>query len=127
MFALDATAPVHHRRAGSAAAPLDLTGNATIAQAADVVIGTPLALVGLLLLGIFARWLLHRTVDRLVKRAEDGVLPERMARRPAARVHGEPGSARELVARTRRVQRAKTMGSLLKSIITGVVVASSAR
>ena len=102
---------------------MELTGNPTMARAAGVVIGTPLALVGLLLLGIFARWLLHRTVDRLVKRAEDGVLPERMARRPAVRGHGEPGSARELVVRTRRVQRAQTMGSLLKSIVTGVVAA----
>ena len=100
-----------------------LTDNATMARVAGVVIGTPLALAGLLVLGILVRWLLHRTVDRLVSRAEDGVLPERMARRPTGRGHGEPGSARELVVRTRRVQRAQTMGSLLKSIVTGVVLA----
>jgi small conductance mechanosensitive channel len=36
---------------------------------------------------------------------------------------GEVSSARDMVVRTRRVQRAQTMGSLLKSIVTGVVFA----
>ncbi len=82
------------------------TDNSTLADIADVVIGKPLAIVGLLLLGLAVRWLLHRVVDRVIRRAEGGVLP-----------------GINLAATTRRVQRAKTMGSLLKSIITGVLVA----
>ena len=69
------------------------------------------------------RWILHRLVDRLVARAEDGALlrqgqPVRDPRqgRPA-------GHRRDLATSTRRVQRAKTMGDLLKSVITGVLVA----
>ena len=82
------------------------TDNSTLADIADVVIGKPLAIVGLLLLGLAVRWLLHRVVDRVIRRAEGGVLP-----------------GINHAATTRRVQRAKTMGSLLKSIITGVLVA----
>ncbi len=85
----------------------DWTGNSTIADVADLVIGKPLAILGLLLLGLAVRWLLHRVVDRVVRRAESGVLPDRF----------------NLATSTRRVQRAQTMGSLLKNIITGVLVA----
>jgi moderate conductance mechanosensitive channel len=85
----------------------DWTGNADIADVADVVIGKPLAIVGLLLLGLVLRWVLHRIIDRVIRRAENGVLPDRV----------------NLATSTRVVQRAQTMGSLLKSIITGVLVA----
>jgi small conductance mechanosensitive channel len=65
-------------------------------------------------------------VDRLVARAEGGVLPGGVGRfsrrkRPAQPTHTQ--EMRDLAAATRRVQRAKTMGDLLKSIITGVLVA----
>ena len=123
MFALDSSDPCASGEQVCQAA-MKLTGSSTTAQIADVVIGKPLALAGLLLLALGARWLLHRMVDRLVKKAEDGVLPDRVTRMSAGRGHGaDPGSARDLVVRTRRVQRAQTMGSLLKSVITGVVVA----
>ena len=85
----------------------DWTGNSTLSEISDVVIGKPLAIVGLLLLGLVLRWVLHRVIDRLIRRAESGVLPDRVS----------------LATSTRRVQRAQTMGSLLKSIITGILVA----
>ena len=83
------------------------TNNSTLADIADIVIGKPLAIAGLVLLGLLLRWVLHRVVDRVVRRAETSVLPDRV----------------NLATSTRRVQRAQTMGSLLKSIITGVLVA----
>jgi small-conductance mechanosensitive channel len=104
-------------------AALDLTGNARIAAIADVVIGKPLALIGLALLALFARWALHRVVDRLVSRAEEGVLPDRVTRMSLGRSRGNAASARDMVVSTRRVQRAQTMGSLLKSSVSGVVFA----
>ena len=75
----------------------------------DFVLGTPLTIVVLVLVGLVVRWLLHRVVDRIVHRAEDGVLADRMS----ALSTGDP---------SRRVQRARTMGSLLKSITSGVVI-----
>ncbi|GAB6985744.1 mechanosensitive ion channel [Nocardioides pyridinolyticus] len=100
-----------------------MTSNQTAANVADVLIGKPLAIVGLLLLMWVIRWLLHRLVDRLVSRAEDGVLPDRMSRFGVRGKAAQQASARDLATHTRRVQRAKTMGDLLKSVITGLLIA----
>ena len=61
-------------------AAFEWTGSSTAADIADVVIGKPLALTGLLLLGLVLRWVLHRVVDRVVRRAEAGVLPDKVGR-----------------------------------------------
>jgi moderate conductance mechanosensitive channel len=120
MFALETTDPCATGQQICQAA-LKVTGDSTAARIADIVIGTPLALIGLFLLGLAIRWVLQKLVDRLVARAEGGVLTTtRLFRR--GRTEQAP-SAGDLVTRTRRVQRAKTMGDLLKSIITGVLVA----
>ena len=111
---------------------LEWTGNRRLAEAADLLIGKPLAIVGLLVLGLLIRWVLHKLVDRLVASAEDGVLPDKVShfslkhRRAEADARGESGTgslARDPATATRRVQRAKTIGDLLKSVITGVLVA----
>ena len=81
----------------------------TWAEIGRGVVGRPLTIAGLVLLGLVVRWLLHRTVDRLVSRAEEGLLPDRLSHLG--------------VDATRRVQRARAVGSLLKSIISGVTVA----
>lgn len=110
-------------------AALDLTGSETWAKIADVLIGHPLMIVTILIVGWLARWLLHRLVDRVVHKAERGVLPNRVS---GMTMGGGKGNGKGKVAQafsaeaegsTRRVQRAQTMGSLLKSIITGVIVA----
>ena len=59
---------------------MDWTDNEQVAEVADVVIGTPLAIAGILLGGLIARFVLHRLVDRLVRKAEVGVLPDRVSR-----------------------------------------------
>jgi len=101
----------------------DATHNQGVANAADVLIGRPLTIIGLLLLLAVTRWVLHRLVDRVVARAQDGVLPDRMSRFGLRGKAAHEATARDLAAQTRRVQRAKTMGDLLKSIITGLLVA----
>ncbi|WP_309647060.1 mechanosensitive ion channel family protein [Nocardioides sp.] len=102
---------------------LRLTDNSVVAQVADVLIGAPMALVGLVLLAFAVRWVLHRLVDRVVKRAESGVLPDAVGRLSKVRRGPHAPMTHDAVTSTRRVQRAKTIGSLLKSIITGVLVA----
>lgn len=99
------------------------TDNQSLANVADVLIGAPLAIAGLLLLLFVIRWILHRLVDRLVARAEDGVLPDRMSRFGMRGKAAQQASARDLATQTRRIQRAKTMGDLLKSVITGLLIA----
>ncbi|MGB0099689.1 MAG: mechanosensitive ion channel family protein [Nocardioides sp.] len=100
----------------------DWTGNQTLANASDVLIGKPLSLAMLIGLFFVTRWVLHRLVDRLVSRAEDGVLPDRVSRFGLRGRSAEQATVQELATSTRRVQRAKTMGSLLKSIITGLLI-----
>ncbi|TWG95155.1 small conductance mechanosensitive channel [Nocardioides sp. J9] len=85
----------------------DLTDNRRLAQWSDVLIGKPLAILAIILLGIVLRWVLHRLVDRIARRAERGVLPERV----------------ESAVTARRKQRAATMAGLLKSIITFILTA----
>jgi moderate conductance mechanosensitive channel len=104
----------------------DWTGSRPAANIADWLIGIPLSIAFLVALGLVLRVVFHRLVDRLVSRAEGGVLPHRMGRfsrrRPPAPAQ-HTAAAYDLATQTRRVQRAKTMGDLLKSVITGVLVA----
>ena len=111
-------------------AAMDLFDNAQLAENADVFIGRPLTILGLVLLGVVVRFALHRMIDRVVRKAEVGVLPDRVGRisRGHGRSKGKPMPSeatdhRDVVVATRRVQRAKAMGSLLKSMVTGVVIA----
>ncbi|MCL2541088.1 MAG: mechanosensitive ion channel family protein [Nocardioidaceae bacterium] len=83
------------------------TGSSEFAKWSNVVIGKPLAIIGLVLLGAVIRWILHRAVSRIAHRAEKGVLPDR----------GD-----SLIA-ARRKQRAATMEGVLNSVITLVIIA----
>jgi moderate conductance mechanosensitive channel len=78
----------------------------------DYTEGWPHAVGAILLvvvLGVSAQWLAHRAIDRLVRRAENGVLPDRI----------QWLGSQNYVAR--RVQRARTMGSVLKSV-TSIII-----
>ena len=90
----------------------DWTGNDSLAQASAWLIGKPAACLGLLLIGIILRWLAYRLIDRLVKRAERGV--------PRLGSH-ERSTGTPHIAQSRRVQRAKSLGSLMKSIATSLI------
>jgi moderate conductance mechanosensitive channel len=76
-------------------------GRALVDHTVSVLIIVVLALVG--------RWVLGKVIDRLVRRAEHGLLPDRIQW-----LGSDNASAR-------RVQRARTMGSVLKSIASIVV------
>ena len=100
----------------SCAAVYDWTHNEGLAHAAGWLIGKPISILWLVVLALLGRWLLHRLVDRLVRRAQIGVLPDALARGPFA----EPD---DNTAMNRRAQRARTIGGLLKSIASGVIFA----
>src|SRR4051812_47658697 len=72
----------------------------------------PLAILVLGVAAVALRWFLHRLIDRLVRRAAEG-LPSPVLRRSGDHGPDEPGAA---LLPGRRVQRAETMGSLLKSV-----------
>jgi small conductance mechanosensitive channel len=88
------------------------TGNAWLAEASDWLIAKPLALLMLIAIALLLRWFLHRMIDRITRRAAEGMPTPLLKHKPA----GDSKKSAAAVVAGRRVQRAQTMGSLLKSI-----------
>jgi small-conductance mechanosensitive channel len=85
------------------AAVYDWTGgNETLARTATWLIGKPLAILVIVVGAVIVRWLATKAIDRVVQRAQTTPLGARGAF-------------------NRRAQRAKSLGTLLKSITTTVV------
>jgi small-conductance mechanosensitive channel len=78
-------------------------GNETLAHAATWLIGKPLAILVIVVAAVILRWVATHAIDRVVQRAEATPLP---------------GGRTTF---NRRAQRAKSLGTLLKSITTTVV------
>jgi len=95
----------------------EYTGSETLAEAVQWFVAKPAAIVGLLVAGLAVRWLLHRLIGRLTHQAAVGTVPGVLQRGKAS----EKLATASPIAFERREQRAYTMGSLLKSITTGVV------
>ena len=107
------------------AAVYDWTGNASLANTSAWVIGRPAAIVGIAVLAFVIRWIAHRAIDRIVTRAETGVLPTRVLPEKLTLVGRRKEREKPVAVSTqgasRRVQRAKGLGSLLKSLTTGLI------
>ena len=84
----------------------------------SVVLDIPVRLIGLILVAVVARYLLHKIIQRLVERAERAEPPDRVlgSRHAAQVVFGGAGIYSE-----RHVLRARTLGSLARSIVTAVI------
>ena len=80
---------------------------------------TPGAIVVIIIVGLVFRWLVNRAIDRVVRRASAGTVPGVIAGTKAGAVLADlrPGAGE------RRQQRAQTMGSILKSIAGGLIIA----
>jgi small conductance mechanosensitive channel len=88
-------------------------------QVVTWLITKPLAILGLVVLAVAARWFLHRVVDQLVRRAAGGMASPLLRRRRTVSEAAEDQPP--LLVSGRRVQRAETMGSLLKSVASIVI------
>lgn len=95
----------------------NITHNQTLAQAADWLIARPLSIIVLIIAAVIVRWLLHRIITRVTRSIAEGTLPG-VAHEAVQKMMVE---SNEHVLERRR-QRAETMGSLLKSITTAVIV-----
>lgn len=98
----------------------DVTGNVKIGVWTEVLLGTPLKIAGILLFGLLARYLVFRIVDRAI----EGIAAGRagLDRLPSATALLNSTT----VLSARREQRARTMGSVLKSITTGSMASIAA-
>lgn len=84
----------------------------------DMLLDLPLKIAGLILVGLVVRYLVHRLTDRVVARMANTVPPARvLGSKQAARII----SASSGVYSERRALRARTLGSLLKSIVTATI------
>ncbi len=99
----------------------DTTGNEWLAGAANWLIAKPAAILGLLLVGFVARWIVHKLVGQLARRAEVGMLPESFVNGKLSRTRDQ--TPKSQAAAARRKQRAQTLSSVLKSISSFVIFA----
>jgi moderate conductance mechanosensitive channel len=91
--------------------PSDWLGDDWRSQVISWLVAKPLGILLLLLGAVAFRWFLHRLIDRLVRQAAEG-MPSPVLRRNRELESEHPAT----VLAGRRVQRAETMGSLLKSV-----------
>lgn len=92
-----------------------LTGRDWLAESSNLVL-VPVRIVLIILLALTARWLLHRAVDRLVRRNATGQTPALLRPLPErVRLTLREATA---VRPERRRQRAEAIGSLLRASIT---------
>ncbi|HEX2300678.1 MAG TPA: mechanosensitive ion channel domain-containing protein [Pseudonocardiaceae bacterium] len=114
-----------------------LTDNDVLARYSDVVIGTGLRILLILLLAILARMLLHRAILRLTRATANGAPPGRLwplkkrelkTREPGqhngeqlAEADEAPPQPQTKIQAARRVARAGAVGSVLRSATTLVV------
>ena len=96
------------------------TNNDVLARSADMIVSTTVTVVVIAALALVARWALHRTIHRLVDGATNSRLSRLVGRAPGIR--RDPGSA----AAVRSAQRARTLGSILRSIASVVVLGIAA-
>ncbi|WP_307848835.1 mechanosensitive ion channel family protein [Microbispora oryzae] len=90
-----------------------------VAGAADVILVLALILAGALIV----RKVAHRLITTLTIRASEGVLPERLRTRAA--LSGATDAATVLFTERRR-QRAETMGSVLRSLASVIILGTAA-
>ncbi len=97
----------------------DLTGSVWFAEGSYWILIKPLRVILILLLAAVARWLLHRTIKRLVRTTSDAGVPTmlRPLRERIPTAATEPG---EFVPERRR-QRAEAIGSVLSSFTTAFI------
>jgi small-conductance mechanosensitive channel len=101
-------------------AVLNLTGNEWLASSADWLVAKPLTILFILLVAVVIRAVARRLIDRLARANSGGKLPAML--RP---LKERAPQALGTILSERRAQRAKTIGSVFKSI-TSVIVFGTA-
>ena len=94
------------------------TNNDWLARSADAIVGTGMRIVLILVLALVLRFLLHRAISHAVDGATNSRLSRLAGRAPLARAAA--------AAPARRSQRARTVGSVLRSIVSVVVLSIAA-
>lgn len=93
------------------------TGSARAGTWTELLVGLPLKVVLILLMAALLRWLLHKIIQRTVEQIATGrpINPSWFGDRASAVLQSSPTTYQ------RRAQRARTIGTMLRSIATGVI------
>jgi moderate conductance mechanosensitive channel len=95
---------------------LEVTNNQWLASSAHWLLATPLTILLILVIAFVIRLLVHRLIDRLTRANNGGKIPALL--RPLR--ERAPQALGQLLSE-RRAQRAKTIGSVFKSIVSVIV------
>lgn len=100
------------------------TGTSWLAEGSYYLLVKPLRIVAILLIAMLARYLLHRTIKRLVSATAAGSVPTilKPLRERIPTAAADPAA----VVPERRRQRAEAIGSVLRSLVTAVVFSIAA-
>jgi moderate conductance mechanosensitive channel len=92
------------------------TNNDFLARSADTIVAASTSIVLILVLALIARFLVHRAIHRIVDGATSSRVSRLLGRAPRVRTAaGTPPASQ------RRAQRARTIGSVLRSLSSAVV------
>jgi small conductance mechanosensitive channel len=97
----------------------DWTGETWLAESSYVILLKPLKIILILLVAMLARYLLHRTINRLVRTTVNGSVP--MILRPLRERTPTGAADAAVVFPERRRQRSEAVGSVLRSTVTVVI------
>ena len=92
------------------------TNNDFLARSADAIVSTSTSVAFIVLLGTLARFLIHRAINRVVEGAANSRISRLIGRAPRLRADGNGPVT------PRRAQRARTIGSVLRSISSAVIL-----
>jgi small-conductance mechanosensitive channel len=99
-------------------------GSKGVGQTLEVLLGTPLRVVLIIVIALLIRRVLHTAINRLAERIATGKVQKGDGRlttsRPAIATEPEPEPTTPLMA-TRRAARSRTLASVLRSIVTALV------
>jgi len=98
------------------------TGNQFLANGSYVIIVKPLRIIGIILLAMLIRFLLHRAIKRLTNTTTRASMPALLRPLKEKQATAEEG---QFIPERRR-QRAEAIGSVLRSFVTAVVFALAA-
>jgi small conductance mechanosensitive channel len=103
-----------------------LTNSDFLARSADTIVSTTFNVALIVVICVVARYLFHRTINRVVEGATNSRITRLVGRAPRLRngangANGANGNGNG-AATPRRAQRARTIGSVLRSISSAVIL-----
>jgi small conductance mechanosensitive channel len=99
----------------------DWTNSDFLARSADTIVNSAVQIAIILLVALISRFLIHRFINRVVDGATSSRLSRMLGRAPRIRATASAAPASQ-----RRAQRARTIGSVLRSISSAVVLVIAA-